>query len=68
MEAETESGPVMELAQTIAGARRASVVAAAGCGKTEQTVVTVKYLAEVGQLVEGRLLILNPTDAGVEAP
>ena len=49
-----------EIALAAASARRASIVAAAGCGKTEQ-------IALATQASAGKRLILTHTHAGVDA-
>lgn len=49
-----------EIAQLVASLKCGSVVAAAGCGKTEQ-------IARATQIAEGRRLILTHTHAGVDA-
>jgi UvrD/REP helicase N-terminal domain len=52
--------PDTEIAQLVASMKCGSVVAAAGCGKTEQ-------IARATQIAEGRRLILTHTHAGVDA-
>lgn len=52
--------PDTEIARLAASLARGSVVAAAGCGKTEQ-------IARATQIAEGRRLILTHTHAGVDA-
>ena len=52
--------PDAEIAQLVASLKCGSVVAAAGCGKTEQ-------IARATQIAEGRRLILTHTHAGVDA-
>lgn len=52
--------PDTEIAQLAASLKCGSVVAAAGCGKTEQ-------IARATQIAEGRRLILTHTHAGVDA-
>lgn len=52
--------PDTEIAELAASVARGSVVAAAGCGKTEQ-------IARATQIAEGRRLILTHTHAGVDA-
>ncbi len=52
--------PDTEIAQLVASLKCGSVVAAAGCGKTEQ-------IAQATQIAEGRRLILTHTHAGVDA-
>ena len=51
--------PDTEIAQLVASLKSGSVVAAAGCGKTEQ-------IARATQISEGRRLILTHTHAGVD--
>jgi DNA helicase-2/ATP-dependent DNA helicase PcrA len=50
----------VEITQRVACLERGSVIAAAGCGKTEQ-------IALATQMAEGRRLILTHTHAGVDA-
>jgi len=52
--------PDTEIAQLVASLKCGSIVAAAGCGKTEQ-------IARATQIAEGRRLILTHTHAGVDA-
>lgn len=52
--------PYTEFAKLVACEKRGSVVAAAGCGKTEQ-------IARATQFTDGRRLILTHTHAGVDA-
>ena len=52
--------PDVDVAKLAASLSRGSVVAAAGCGKTEQ-------IARATQIAEGRRLILTHTHAGVDA-
>ncbi len=52
--------PDAEIAQLVVSLKCGSVVAAAGCGKTEQ-------IARATQIAEGRRLILTHTHAGVDA-
>ena len=54
------TNPDTEIAQLVASLKCGSVVAAAGCGKTEQ-------IARATQIAEGRRLILTHTHAGVDA-
>lgn len=52
--------PYVQFAKLVACEQRGSVVAAAGCGKTEQIAMATKF-------AEGRRLILTHTHAGVDA-
>ena len=54
------TNPEAEIANLVASLKCGSVVAAAGCGKTEQIV-------RATQIAEGRRLILTHTHAGVDA-
>jgi DNA helicase-2/ATP-dependent DNA helicase PcrA len=52
--------PDTDIAQLVASLKCGSIIAAAGCGKTEQ-------IARATQIAEGRRLILTHTHAGVDA-
>jgi DNA helicase-2/ATP-dependent DNA helicase PcrA len=54
------TNPDVDIAQLVASLKCGSVVAAAGCGKTEQ-------IARAAQIADGHRLILTHTHAGVDA-